>query len=267
MDNDRLGIVITAVCLLFLMFVVPMSGLLNNGYVVTPATDADVANSTPLETVQVSFWDLPPRIMILSVVWSICPFLLSPIEMLLFIKGFAFLGYRKITAGTVLTGGNRLRIYDTIKTNPGIQFSELSRETGINRGTLRYHLAILRMTGKISELSTGSDIRYFENSGKFSETEQKVLKSLRNETERTILERLIDNPATTRGDLEKILGISGSSVTWHTNRLRDTGMLTVSRIGKTTRYALVPEAREYVEKYLTMLPENPDNPSNAGSVA
>ncbi len=253
MDENHLGIIITVVCLLVLMAASPMSGLFGNGYVVTPATDADIQGLTPGDTVRVSFWDLPPRVMALSVALSISPLLLFPVELFFLLKGIAFLGYRKITAGTVLMSEKRSRIYDTIKANPGIYFNELSQKTGINRGTLRYHLALLRMTGKISALVIEADIRYFENSGKFTETEQKVLKFLRNQKDRAIFEYLINNFATTRHDLETMLGISGAAVTWHMNRLRDAGILTVTRTGKTTRYTLDPEARKYLNKYLVSM--------------
>lgn len=242
MDIDRLGIVITAACLLVLFFAVPMAGLTNNGYVVTPATDADIANSTPLETVPVSFWDLPPRVMLTAVALSFSPLLLYPLELFFFLKMFAYLGYRKISAASVLKNVTRSRIYQAIAANPGIFFNELARQTGIARSTIRYHLALLRITGKISVAKTGSDTRYFENSGKFSGTEQKILALLQNGRDRLICEYLIQNPATTRGDLEKVLGISGAAVTWHTNRLRDAGVLAVTKSGRTVRYSIAPDA-------------------------
>lgn len=251
MDTDRLGIVIAAACLLFLFFAVPMSGLTNNGYVVEPATDADIANSTPLEMVPVSFWDLPPRDMLTVVALSVSPLLLYPLELFFFIKMFAYLGYRKITTASVLNDPTRSRIYNAITANPGIFFNELARQTGVARSTLRYHLALLKMTGKIAVSKTGSDVRYFENSGKFSGAEQKILATLHNDKERFICEYLLRNPATTRGDLEKVLGISGAAVTWHTNRLRDAGVLDVTRKGRTVQYTITPDALPALGRYLS----------------
>ena len=259
MDIDRLGIAITAVCLLFLFFVVPMSGLLNNGgYVVTPATDADIAaadtDTSGADPVEVTFWDLPPRVMLTYAVVSISPLLLYPLELLFFIKMFAYLGYRKITTASVLTNATRSRIYETIVANPGIYFNELSRQTDVARSTLRYHLALLKMTGKITASKTGSDVRYFENSGKFSEPEQKILAFLHNGRERLICEYLIRNPGTTRADLEKVLGISGAAVTWHTNRLRDAGVLTITKTGRTVQYSIAQDAVRALDKYLSQEP-------------
>ena len=63
MDTDRLGIVITAACLLFLFFAVPMSGLLNNGTKVVPATDANFSapnTDTSGADAEVTFWESRP---------------------------------------------------------------------------------------------------------------------------------------------------------------------------------------------------------------
>jgi len=254
MDTDRLGIIITAVCLIFLFFAVPMSGLLNNGTTVVPATDADLSGpntDTSGADAEVTFWELPPRVMLESVVFSLSPLLLYPLELFFFVKMFAYLGYRKIAAASVLTNATRSRIYEAITANPGIYFNKLARQTGVARSTLRYHIALLKMTGKITATKTGSNIRYFENSGKFSDAEQKILAFLHNGRERFICEYLIRNPATSRGDLEKVLGISGAAVTWHTNRLRDAGVRAVTNTGRTVQYTIAPDAVRALDKYLS----------------
>jgi len=252
MDTDRLGIVIAAACLLFLFFAVPMSGLLNDGTKVVPATEVDLSGpntDTSGADAEITFWELPPRVMLESVAFSLSPLLLYPLELFFFLKMFAYLGYRKITTASVLTNATRSRIYEAIAASPGIYFNELARQTGVTRSTLRYHIALLKMTGKITASKTGSDVRYFENSGKFSEAEQKLLTFLHNGRERLICEYLIRNPRTTRADLEKVLGISGAAVTWHTNRLRDAGVLAVTKTGRTVQYMIAPDAVRALHKY------------------
>jgi predicted transcriptional regulator len=257
MNEDHLAIIITIICISVLAVVISTPEVSNHGYVVEPATDADLAGQTWDEPVPISFWELPPRLMLITVLQSISPLLIIPLGLLFFLQGLSLLGYRKITAGNVLGSPARSLIFEKIRANPGIYFNELSRETGLNRGSLRYHLALMRVTGKVSTLAMAGDTRYFENSGRFSATEQKVLKFLRNNKERAIFAYLMDNPESTRGDLEKMLGISGAAVTWHTNRLCDAGMLTVARSGKTARYLIDPDARSYLEKYLVTIHGNP----------
>jgi len=252
MDTGRFGIVIAAACLLVLFFAVPMSGLTSHGTRIVPATDADLPTpdtDTAGADAIVTFWELPPRVMLEAVVFSISPLLVYPLELFFFVKMFAYLGYRKITTASVLTSAMRRKIFETIAASPGIYFNELARQTGVARSTLRYHIALLKMTGKITAAKSGSDTRYFENSGKFSGTEQKILALLHNGRDRLICEYLIQNPSTTRADLEKVLGISGAAVTWHTNRLRDAGVLEVTKSGRTVQYSIAPDAVRALLKY------------------
>ena len=254
MDDDHLALVVTGIFLFAVMICSPWSGLIDNGYVVRPATDADTRDATPLETVQVSFWELPPRIMISSVLISVCPLLVFPVEFFFFLKMFSYFGYRKLATANILDSRTRSLIYDAIRTNPGAHFNELARITDMKRTTVRYHLAFLILTGKVTALDTRGDTRYFENSGRYSATEQKVLRSLRNSREKQIFLCLMDQPAMTRKDLVERLGISGASVSWHTGRLSDDGLLTVTQVGKFTRYAISPEVRHSLEKFLITLP-------------
>ncbi|MFA5332251.1 MAG: winged helix-turn-helix transcriptional regulator [Methanoregula sp.] len=264
MDIDRLAIVISAVCLVFLFFVVPMSGILNHGgYVVVPASEGDPTSpytDTSGADRSVTFWELPPWVMLEYAACCVSPLLVYPLELLFVVKVFGCLGYRKITSATVFRNDTRTRVYETIAANPGIYFNEISRISGISRGTLRYHLGVLQVTGKIAVMKSGSDVRYFENSGKFSDADQKILAFLQNGKDRIICEYLIHNPASTRGDLEKVLGITGAAVTWRMNRLRDAGVLTVVKTGRLVRYTVNPDAIKACAKYL------PDEPGPAGDV-
>jgi len=254
MDDDHLALAVTGIFLFAVMICSPWSGLIDNGYVVTPATDADIRDATPQETVQVSFWELPPRVMLLSILFSACPVLVFPVEFFFFLKMFSYLGYRKIATAGVFDSRGRSFIYDTVRTNPGVYFNELVRITAMKRATVQYHLAVLKLAGKITALDTRGDTRYFENSGRYSVIEQKVLRSLRNSREREIFVCLMEQPAMTRKDLVEHLGISGATVSWHTGRLADDGLLTVTREGKHARYAISPEVKHSLEKFLTAPP-------------
>jgi predicted transcriptional regulator len=253
MDDDQDGyyaLVITGIVLLSAMLLSPWSGFIDNGYVVTPATDDDIRNAEPVETVQVSFWELPPRVMLTFAVLSLCPALVFPVEFFVFLKVFSYLGYRKIASSSVLDSPSRRQIYDTIVDNPGIFFNEILRSTGLKRSTLQYHLAVLKFTGRITSVEIRADVRYFENSGRYSTTEQKVLRSLRNVREREILMCLMAEPAITRKGLMERLGVSGPTVSWHTGRLSDDGLLAVTRDGKQMRYTIPSDVQQSLQKFL-----------------
>jgi predicted transcriptional regulator len=205
---------------------------------------------TPLDTVPVDFWDLPPGIMLLALALSISSFIGFPVELFLYLKLYAYLGYRYVTRTIIFDNDTRNLAYHCVQDNPGIYFNSLARKTGIKSGTLRYHLIILMTTGKISAMNTNGHTRYFENSGKFSEIEKTVLKYIRNDTDNRILTLLLDNPDMNRKDLEEKIGISGPLVSWYMRRLRDDGMIIIQKNGKNVRYEIYPEVRQYLEKYL-----------------
>jgi predicted transcriptional regulator len=224
------------------------------GYTVEPVT-VGMDTGTPLETTQDTIWDLTPRDIATILALTLSPTLLFPVELFFLLKMFAYLGYRKIATANALDNDVRESIYTCIRNNPGIHFNALSRETEIKPGTMKYHLSILKLTNKIVFLETAGHTRYFENSGKYSPTEQKVLRFLRSGRERAIFEFLLKDPDMTRGDLEQRLNISGAAVSWHIRRLSDEGILVVRKIGRDARYEINPEARLYIKKYLSPVPE------------
>jgi predicted transcriptional regulator len=230
---------------------VTVAGAGFNGYTVDPVTPG-MDTGTPLETVSVDFWGLPPQVMAISLAVSLSPVIAFPVELLFFLKLFAYLGYRKVEQHSVFHNAARNRIYSCIQDNPGIFFNALSRKTDVKRGSLRYHLTLLKLMGKIAVLDTHGNTRYFENSGKFSEPEKKVLKYLQNDTDCRILTFLLYNPDITRKDLVRHLGIAGSTVTWYMNRLSDENLICVQKTGKNVRYEINPESRRILQKYLAV---------------
>lgn len=225
------------------------------GYTVEPAPPGMIREDMN-QAVQVEWWQVPPQILIISWIVIFCPVLTFPAELVLFFKMFAYLGYRKIAQKNVLDNPTRDIIYKFIRKTPGTDFSEISRETGVSRNTLRYHLAILKLTNKVTVLNTSRNTRYFENSGRYSAMEKKVLKYLHNKPTRILLQLLTDNPGLTRVQLETAVGISGAGVNWQMNRLSGDGLLLIKKAGRTARYELNTEAIPFLEKYLPHYEDN-----------
>ena len=65
--------------------------------------------------------------MAIALALSFFPLLVFPIELIFVLKVFAFLGYRKISPCAIFDNHNRQKIYDAVRVNPAILFSELSR--------------------------------------------------------------------------------------------------------------------------------------------
>jgi len=239
------------------ILVAPAVGWGTSHYTVEPVPQdqLDKIPSTIIEPVPITFWDLGPREMAIFIALSISPTLVFPVEILFSVKILAWLGYRRIVENAVLRNQKRLMIFEAVITYPGIGFSALSRLTGIKRGPLRYHLAILEMRGKIIDAGTPDTGGYFENSGKFTGFEKNMFRHLWNTTTRKILGILLASPDISRKKLGGMIGIAGPSVTWHTNRLAQSGILAIEKTGREVRYTLTKETLDFFQDHSEDFPD------------
>ncbi|MFA5103248.1 MAG: winged helix-turn-helix transcriptional regulator [Candidatus Thermoplasmatota archaeon] len=221
------------------------------GFIVSPVPPG-TDTGTPFDTQEVDFWELPIQVILLSIALSVSPLLELVTQLILFTKFYLYLGYRKLAKKNLLHNDTREQIYQCIRENPGVFFNAIIRKTGVKPGTLRYHLIILQTNKKISILSSEGHVRYYENSGLFSDTEKIVLKFIQNKTDCRILVQLMNSPELNRKELGNKLGISGILVTWYMKRLSDAGIIFLKKVGKNARYEITPEARNYLEKYLVL---------------
>jgi predicted transcriptional regulator len=194
---------------------------------------------------EVLFHELTPRAMIIFVALSFSPLLVYPVEFFLMLKLFAYLGYRKIDEMIIFYNDNRRLIYEAIAGNPGISFNALMLITGVKQATLKYHLHILEQKQKIIRYGTYESSGYFENNG-WSDLEKGIFVHLRNSTTRNILEIVSTSAEISRKDIARILGITGPSVTWHTNRLSQDGIIKIYRYGRDIRISISREAAAFI---------------------
>lgn len=190
-------------------------------------------------TVAVPFWQHPPRAIIFHAFYLVSPALAKFSDFLFcWCVGLGlWFGFRQVSGKNVLDQPERGRIFSFIKNHPGIHFRRLGRETGINRGTLSYHLRKLIRAGKVLALERNGFTRYFENGGKYNALEQKIISSLNNEQDRSILFRLSSSPAS-HDELRAALNVAGPSVSWHMKRLCNDQLVSARKEGRQVRYAL-----------------------------
>jgi predicted transcriptional regulator len=226
-------------------------------YVVEPAFGAVGTAST--DVVPVTFLDLTFREMLIIGALAVCPAFVCPVEIFFALKLLSCFGFRRIVRGNILASTIRNTLYSLIRSRPGISFVDLLDETGISRGALTYHLALMRISGKIVPLADHGITGYFENSGKYDRNEQQLFKYLRQDTDKQILLSLAKNPLMSRRDFEKVLGVSGPTISWHMKRLVDDGLLSIRKDGRFSRYILSDHTRSCLEKnclYTQPLPES-----------
>lgn len=215
------------------------------------------------EGVPIPRWQMHPLDLFFHLVHLVSPALVEPVQAVLFCIAGAgifgmYLGFRIISQKTVLDEPTRARIFTAIQREPGIHFNELRHRTGINRGTLRYHLGILSLTGKISCHTDGIFSRYLPTGWGISGKDRIVACRFRSVPDRLILTYLLTHPKTTRHEIGTAAGISPSNVSGRIQRFLQEGIVCIDRgEGRTRHISLTREAETSLRRML-YLPASPD---------
>lgn len=118
----------------------------------------------------------------------------------------------------------RRKIYDLIVTLPGIHFRELQRRSGASSGVLDYHLHYMESRGLIKSDQGDRHTRYYI-SGTTTEGDRKAMAALRIGGQRKILIYLLERGGSLLSDVSSGVGLSKSTVSFHTKRLLADGLL------------------------------------------
>jgi len=102
---------------------------------------------------------------------------------------------------------------------------------------------MLSRAGKITGQADSVSMRFYENNGRYTEIEQRVLRHLRNTTRKKILEILLSEPSAGRDEIAGVLGFTGAAVTWHMKALEADRIILVERTGRNVRYIIPEEVR------------------------
>ena len=112
--------------------------------------------------------------------------------------------------------GNRTCIFRYIAENPGSTLYEIARGTGINRGTVRYHLLILSINHRIVAHEAGEKfVRYFSNAGTYTMAERSLLSLIRREPLCRTLSIMAGNQDYRDRGLAKELNVSTTAANRH----------------------------------------------------
>ena len=209
-------------------------GAAAGGYTVSSGYDHP-AEGTCVQPESVSFWELPFWILLLQ-------FAVLPAELFSVLKWWGIAGLTRFNGKDLLENDTRRKIYECIRTNPGIHMRGIGKKTDITLGTLRYHIGMLQKSHAIATVEDRGYTHYYENSGTYSTEEQQVLKHLQNATTRKILRVLATHPSATRTDIAESVGIAGSTVTWHMKRLAEDGVIDVHSEGRSVTYTIHADA-------------------------
>jgi predicted transcriptional regulator len=126
-------------------------------------------------------------------------------------------------------------ILNFIRENPGLSFNEISRQLGLAKGDLQYHIQKLEKLGLITSKRSGLRKHYFPK-GVFDEREKEILSLLSSENVRGIIMYIIANPGATQKELCSELGLSPPTINYYINKLEELGLVRSIKDGKFVKY-------------------------------
>ena len=122
-----------------------------------------------------------------------------------------------------------------IEENPGIQYRELLRTTGLVNGLLSYHLSALEKSDVIKVDRQPRTTRYYPVT--VSDKEYNILKFVRQEPVRKIILILLERELCKFNEIVDYMQKAPSTVSLHLRRLREGGMISI-RYGEYQLYSL-----------------------------
>lgn len=150
-----------------------------------------------------------------------------------------------------------LQIKQIIEQNPGIQFREIMRSSGLKNGVLSHYLGKLEKNGLVKVIRGPRQARFFPPH--ISEDESIVIKALRKQTPRDLLLVLIKEDGLEFSQLVKEVKKSPSTVSLYLSQLVDEGLVTVKFSSLKKRYYIKERLLidKLIEDYRPSLLEKP----------
>ena len=139
-----------------------------------------------------------------------------------------------------------LQIQQIIEQNPGIQFREIMRTSGLKNGVLSHYLSKLEKNGIIKVMRGPRQVRFFPP--QITDEESLVIKALRKQTPRDLLLALITDDGLEFSELVKEVKKSPSTVSLYLSQLVEDDLVEIKIINLKKRYHI--KARDLVDKLI-----------------
>lgn len=145
----------------------------------------------------------------------------------------------------------RERIYQAIKGSPGMNWSQLQRETGLSVGALMFHLDRLEESGVVSRKDSprGNEVLLFAKEDEELWRDPRVRVLFGNESTRRVAEILTENPGSIAGDIAEELGVTPEAVRYHLAKLEEEELVNRERDGRKVRYDPSTQLASWVDEH------------------
>ncbi|WFN36406.1 winged helix-turn-helix transcriptional regulator [Methanomicrobium antiquum] len=235
---DLKGVAI-ALILIFIFAYINQTSVSSN-IVVTPSEDPVDFSREDVVTVS-EWWEIPLNFYAVSYIAEKIPFLIPLANLIAVMAGFLF-GIRFIKNKNVLDNEKRAEIFQIIQDNPGINKKGIENLTKINSNSLEYHLKMLESKDKITSQKESKKRHYFENHNKYSQENQLARMILDCSKTKEILNYISVNPGCTHKDLLEYTKMSGSTISWHTGKLRIGDLIDIKKDKNSSHHYIKPKA-------------------------
>ena len=128
------------------------------------------------------------------------------------------------------------KLISIIKKNPGIQFREIMRTTGLKNGVLSHHLGKLERDGVVKAHRGPRQVRFYPL--EITEYDSKIIKALRRSTPREIISSLILNEKLEFQAIVKNVERSPSTVSLYLSQLVADNVVLVKLEGRKKTYSI-----------------------------
>ena len=118
-------------------------------------------------------------------------------------------------------------IFSEIKSNPGIRFRELMKQSGISNGVMSYYLRKLEQSESVWVERTPRVARFYTSD--LSADEAKLVKRLRQATPKKILIALVENEQLTFQELVAKISKSPSTTSFYLSQLVEENIINTSK--------------------------------------
>ena len=136
------------------------------------------------------------------------------------------------------------QLQQIIEENPGIQFREIMRSSGLKNGVLSHYLGKLEKHGIIKVIRGPRQARFYPP--RITENESIVIKALRKQTPRDLLLALIKEDGLEFSQLVKKVGKSPSTVSLYLSQIVDDGLVETKLVQLKKRYYI--KTRDLIDK-------------------
>ena len=150
-----------------------------------------------------------------------------------------------------------LQLQQIIEQNPGIQFREIMRSSGMKNGVLSHYLGKLEKNGIIKVTRGPRQTRFYPP--RITEDESKVIKALRRQTPRDLLLALVKDDGLEFSQLVKEVGKSSSTISLYLSQIVSDGLVEIKLENLKKRYYIKERklVDQLIEDYRPSLLEKP----------